>query len=1024
MCEAIGDNVRQGLLQLRSHFVVEVRDAFNTRITRGGDKVRASSRGPGPLKPSVTDEGDGTYTVTYLATVSGTYSLAVSCNSTPIHGSPFSITVEPSVAHTPNCVADGDGLRGASAGVATSFFIRARDEFNRPKIMGGEAFEAFLRPVADAGGAAADEEEERGNAAEEALAKLASPRTPRTPRRPTATHGAGALSAASPVPVAITDLSNGSYEGRYTARRSGDYYLHVVRAGTHIGGSPFLLRVHAARSDASACVLHLPSGGDGAQSVCVAGRPATLRLSTFDRYGNPAELALPDADGPYDAGDEVEAVVQPIRVEHPTLPIKCRVSPAADRNGYDIAYTATAAGDYEVRVSVRRTALKSFPSLTVLPDVASAAASTASGDGLVHAIAGQRATFELVSRDRFGNPCDSADDPYVAHLIPTSTASSRRRPWRRRRARASLGGGGGGEEDGELGVRPAPIEAEIHPKGDGLYLAAYTATEHGTYRLEVRLGRELLPGAPFRLTVHAAGVAPHACRVAKAGPPAILAGQTALMCFESCDGHGNRRTNGGDAFVVGLLEDTSASDELPQASEEALLAVRRQAAWAAELSPRKGAAAVDVSDAAIDGTGEAPSSRRPPPPMVLDERNGIYTVGYGWSRAGALKLSITYDGAALPGSPFALAVLPGEPSADHCLVYGDGLGGCAAGARLRLGVLLRDKYNNVCEQRASGVRVSLRGAADVEAEVREAPHARGLEIEATATPQAAGRYWIHVHLGDAPLAGSPFLVHVRPAAAMGASAEVWGDGLREAVAGMPAYFAVQLRDALGNVTMEGAEGLTARVAAPPQVGDRGGGGGGGGGGDGDGDAAAAAEARALGVLSNSSCECELRHMYMHDQPGFAADGDAPPPPPPPPPSSPRGQHPLSPSRAGPRSPPHDSASDPGLFSGVWRSMQVGRHFLHLQLHGEPLPGSPFAIAVVGGPLYASASTLSLEGGTAQPRAPEELLIGRIIARDRGNRGVGGEEFTSSARRRAADAAGDDRPRRRRVRGAPPPARVR
>ena len=52
----------------------------------------------------VVDEGNGAYTVGYLATVSGTYQLSVTCNSIPLSGSPLHITVEPSAAHAPVCV--------------------------------------------------------------------------------------------------------------------------------------------------------------------------------------------------------------------------------------------------------------------------------------------------------------------------------------------------------------------------------------------------------------------------------------------------------------------------------------------------------------------------------------------------------------------------------------------------------------------------------------------------------------------------------------------------------------------------------------------------------------------------------------------------------------------------------------------------------------------------------------------------------------------------------------------------------
>ena len=54
--------------------------------------------------------------------------------------------------------------------------------------------------------------------------------------------------------VSIADLSNGSYEGRYTIRSAGRYMLHVHRQGVHISGSPFALRVLPAAAP-STCEL-------------------------------------------------------------------------------------------------------------------------------------------------------------------------------------------------------------------------------------------------------------------------------------------------------------------------------------------------------------------------------------------------------------------------------------------------------------------------------------------------------------------------------------------------------------------------------------------------------------------------------------------------------------------------------------------------------------------------------------------------------------------------------------------------
>ena len=181
-------------------------------------------------------------------------------------------------------------------------------------------------------------------------------------------------------------------------------------------------------------------------------------------------------------------------------------------------------------------------------------------------------------------------------------------------------------------------------------------------------------------------------------------------------------------------------------------------------------------------------------------------------------------GEPISGSPFGVVIRPAEPSPDHSLAYGDALGpygsGAIAGQCLRLGVLLRDKYRNVCTDGVPppSLRLHLRGASELDGHVEGA----GGEgdgsgsIEATAHPKIAGRYWAHLTLDGEHLAGSPYSLHVRPAPPLPAACEAWGDGLTNAAAGTLAYFAVALRDEWGNFAVDDADLLTARLEPPSQ----------------------------------------------------------------------------------------------------------------------------------------------------------------------------------------------------------------
>ena len=334
LSETLGDHCRQGLLQQRSRFTVVLRDAHGVRLRRGGDKVRAASRGPGPLRPSVFDEGDGSYTVSYLATVSGTYSLSLSCNAVPLPNSPLEISVEPSIAHAPSCLADGDGLRVAVAGESTSFFVRAHDEFGRPKIMGGELFEAYAKPV-DAAHLPSSASPLAHSPSRTPLTAALSPRPSSSPQPPPPSLLSHGEAAPSSVPIPLADLGNGSYEGRYALRCAGRYQLHVEREGVAIGGSPFTLRVIPAPSDAATCAL----SGDGVR-YAEAGQPARFTLLPRDRFGNSRRPAALIKSNGLPSDDAFEATLVPLRAEHQTAALKCKVAPSADGIGYDIKCAA------------------------------------------------------------------------------------------------------------------------------------------------------------------------------------------------------------------------------------------------------------------------------------------------------------------------------------------------------------------------------------------------------------------------------------------------------------------------------------------------------------------------------------------------------------------------------------------------------------------------------------------------------------------------------------------------------------
>eukprot|EP01108_Squamamoeba_japonica_P005997 TRINITY_DN4826_c0_g1_i2.p1 TRINITY_DN4826_c0_g1~~TRINITY_DN4826_c0_g1_i2.p1 ORF type:complete len:840 (+),score=622.80 TRINITY_DN4826_c0_g1_i2:45-2564(+) len=82
----------------QASFTVQAVDVYQNLQTRGGDGWRVAFDAPGVV-PAVRDNGDGTYTVTYTATVARQYAVSVTCNGAreEIEHGPLPLRVLPAV---------------------------------------------------------------------------------------------------------------------------------------------------------------------------------------------------------------------------------------------------------------------------------------------------------------------------------------------------------------------------------------------------------------------------------------------------------------------------------------------------------------------------------------------------------------------------------------------------------------------------------------------------------------------------------------------------------------------------------------------------------------------------------------------------------------------------------------------------------------------------------------------------------------------------------------------------------------
>ena len=81
-----------------------------------------------PRAGKVTDNSDGTYTVTYSITVSSTYSMSITFNSILAAGSPIPFAVRARQAHVPFTYAYGNFLK-VMTGRTHTIFVQTRDRY-------------------------------------------------------------------------------------------------------------------------------------------------------------------------------------------------------------------------------------------------------------------------------------------------------------------------------------------------------------------------------------------------------------------------------------------------------------------------------------------------------------------------------------------------------------------------------------------------------------------------------------------------------------------------------------------------------------------------------------------------------------------------------------------------------------------------------------------------------------------------------------------------------------------------------
>lgn len=360
-------------------FTIQAVDQYGYPMVTGGLQASVFLNPPNPTEYiQITDNQNGTYTVSYMVQQSGSYSLIVSLNEIAIRGSPYPMVVSPAPIALSNTLVTG-ALGGGIAGNSLAIYVQARDVY--------------------------------GN-------NITSNNPPMTF---VATFSNGLV-------LSSTYLGNAMYVIPYRITVEGTYALNITLNGNIVGPNPnpYMVRIAAADPSANTSIVW------GAGLVGgMAGTNQSFAVYFRDVYGNPILYSLPS---PF--------ALSASFVEAPSIPITLTQTVNPNTNGTIIvgSYTLTVARSYTLNLQLQPSGASVAASpytVLITPGVVTYPPQCiAYGSGLTSATAGSKATFTIQARDVYGNNQTSTNDTFVVSFtsqgqplsVPVNVSTSQTDP--------------------------------------------------------------------------------------------------------------------------------------------------------------------------------------------------------------------------------------------------------------------------------------------------------------------------------------------------------------------------------------------------------------------------------------------------------------------------------------------------------------------------------------------------------------------------------------------------------------------
>ena len=331
-------------------FFIVLKDRYENQLTDGGRlfSVKLSGRDIIVVPPnSISDGGDGTYAVSYFASVSGSYSLAILSQSLPIAQSPINMTISsglPSPAVSSllfqQLVSCGSSLCG-TVDAKHDMVISLRDAYNNP--VDANTYDLVLSTEVDG------------------LRRY------------------GFVSKSSQL---------GDFVGFFSATVSGTYKISVSVAAVEVGGSPLTAYIASGKLIDSGSILLSGSS----LTLATAGSNVPFTMQARDVFSN--SVFEPTF---------ASAVVAAVGPEGNLVSIGSNLTRSGTEK-VSVDLTITRSGAYILSLTLLAINAVGTPLiLRVRPGPIHAPSSDASGSGAKGSEQNKQATIIVTPRDRFGN---------------------------------------------------------------------------------------------------------------------------------------------------------------------------------------------------------------------------------------------------------------------------------------------------------------------------------------------------------------------------------------------------------------------------------------------------------------------------------------------------------------------------------------------------------------------------------------------------------------------------------------------